>query len=304
MDINMSVSLGDLKLKNPLMGASGTFGFGYEYEDFLNLEDIGAIVTKCITLNPRAGNEKRRICETPSGMLNAIGLENPGVDYFTQNILPKIVKYNTPIIVNISATSISDFGILAKKLDLPNVSALEVNISCPNVKDGGIIFGTDYELAKKVTKIVKENFKKTVIIKLSPNITNIGEMAKHIEDAGADCLSLINTLTGMAIDAKTKRPILGNITGGLSGPAVKPVALRMVYEVNKAVSIPIIGMGGIQRGTDVVEFMLAGATCCGIGSYNFVNPKALADIKEELHNYLVENNIEDIKSLIGGLIIE
>ena len=297
----LEVNIGKLRLKNPVMGASGTFGFGKEYEDFLDVNNIGAIVTKGVTPLPRAGNPGVRIAETPSGMLNCIGLENPGVEVFIQEILPKIKTYDTAVIVNISAGSVEEYGKMAELLNIDGVDALEVNISCPNVKEGGIVFGTDPRAATSVTKSVKAHTDKTVIVKLSPNVTDIVTMAKAVEEAGADAISLINTLTGMAIDINTRKPLLGNITGGLSGPAVKPVALRMVWQCAKAVNIPIIGMGGIASANDAIEFMLAGATAVAIGAYNFVEPTALKDVADGIEAYLKQHNIKDVNELIGAL---
>lgn len=299
--VNLAVDIGSLHLQNPVMGASGTFGFGREYEDFLDVHKIGAIVTKGVTPVPRAGNPGVRVAETPAGMLNCIGLENPGVDAFISDILPKIKHYDTPVIVNISAGSVEDYGKIAQKLDIDGVDALEVNISCPNVKEGGIVFGTDPRAAAAVTESVKKHTGKTVIVKLSPNVTDITVMAKAVEAAGADAISLINTLTGMVIDIRTRKPLLGNITGGLSGPAVKPIAVRMVWQAANAVKIPIIGMGGIASAEDAIEFMLAGASAVAVGAYNFVNPSALADIAGGIEAYLRANDIEDVRSLIGAV---
>lgn len=299
--MNLAVKLGKLELKNPVMGASGTFGFGREYEDFLDVNEIGAIVTKGVTPQPRAGNPGVRIAETPAGMLNCIGLENPGVDAFISDILPKIKDYDTAVIVNISASSVEEYGEMAHKLDIDGVDAVEVNISCPNVKEGGIVFGTKPEAAAAVTRAVKTHTSKTVIVKLSPNVTDVVEMAKAVENAGADVISMINTITGMAIDINTRKPILGNITGGLSGPAVKPIALRMIWQVHKAVNIPILGMGGICTGEDAVEFLLAGATAVAVGAYNFIDPAALKDVTDGLVEYMQKHQIEDVNELIGAL---
>ncbi len=299
----LAVKIGNLHLKNPVMGASGTFGFGREYEDFLDVNKIGAIVTKGVTPLPRSGNPGVRIAETPAGMLNCIGLENPGVEVFIKEILPKIKTYDTAVIVNISASTVEEYGKMAQLLDIDGVDALEVNISCPNVKEGGIVFGTDPNAAAAVTKSVKSHTDKTVIVKLSPNVTDITVMAKAVEAAGADAISLINTLTGMAIDINTRKPLLGNITGGLSGPAVKPIALRMVWQVAKAVNIPIIGMGGISSATDAIEFMLAGATAVAIGAHNFVEPTALKDVTDGIEAYLKAHHIDDVNELIGALAI-
>lgn len=299
--MNLAVKIGNLELKNPVMGASGTFGFGKEYEDFLDVNEIGAIVTKGVTPKPRAGNPGVRIAETPAGMLNCIGLENPGVDAFICDILPKIKKYNTAVIVNISASTVEEYAEMAWRLDIDGVDAVEVNISCPNVKEGGIVFGTDPKAAAAVTRAVKTHTSKTVIVKLSPNVTDITVMAKTVEEAGADAISMINTLTGMVIDINTRKPLLGNITGGLSGPAVKPVAVRMVWQVAKAVKIPIIGMGGITCAEDAIEFMLAGATAVAVGAYNFVDPSALKVVADGIADYMKKHNIEDVNELVGAV---
>ena len=299
--MNLAVKIGNLELKNPVMGASGTFGFGKEYEDFLDVNEIGAIVTKGVTPKPRAGNPGVRIAEPPAGMLNCIGLENPGVDAFICDILPKIKKYNTAVIVNISASTVEEYAEMAWRLDIDGVDAVEVNISCPNVKEGGIVFGTDPKAAAAVTRAVKTHTSKTVIVKLSPNVTDITVMAKAVEEAGADAISMINTLTGMVIDINTRKPLLGNITGGLSGPAVKPVAVRMVWQVAKAVKIPIIGMGGITCAEDAIEFMLAGATAVAVGAYNFVDPSALKVVADGIADYMKKHNIEDVNELVGAV---
>lgn len=299
--MNLAVKIGNLHLKNPVMGASGTFGFGREYADFLDVNEIGAIVTKGVTPLPRSGNPGVRIAETPSGMLNCIGLENPGVEVFINEILPEIKKYDTAVIVNISAGTVEEYAKMAYLLDVDGVDALEVNISCPNVKEGGIVFGTDPKAAAAVTHAVKTHTSKTVIVKLSPNVTDIVAMAKAVEEAEADAISMINTLTGMVIDINTRKPLLGNITGGLSGPAVKPIAVRMVWQVAKAVNIPIIGMGGITCAEDAVEFMLAGASAVAVGAYNFVEPSALKNIADGIGEYMQKHGIEDVNELIGGL---
>ena len=299
--MNLAVKIGSLHLKNPVMGASGTFGFGREYADFLDVNEIGAIVTKGVTPLPRNGNPGVRIAETPSGMLNCIGLENPGVEVFINEILPEIKKYDTAVIVNISAGTVEEYAKMAYLLDIDGVDALEVNISCPNVKEGGIVFGTDPKAAAAVTHAVKTHTSKTVIVKLSPNVTDIVTMAKAVEEAGADAISMINTLTGMVIDVNTRKPLLGNITGGLSGPAVKPIAVRMVWQVAKAVNIPIIGMGGITCAEDAIEFMLAGASAVAVGAYNFVEPAALRTIADSIAEYMQKHGIEDVNELVGGL---
>ncbi|WP_196594251.1 dihydroorotate dehydrogenase [Pectinatus sottacetonis] len=302
--ISLAVDIGKLHLKNPVMGASGTFGFGREYEDFLDVNEIGAIVTKGITPLPRAGNPGVRIAETPSGMLNSIGLENPGLDVFIKEILPEIKHYDTPVIVNISAGTVEDYAKMAYALDIDGVDALEVNISCPNVKEGGIVFGTDPKSAAAVTKAVKGHTKKTVIVKLSPNVTDIAVMAKAVENAGADAVSLINTLTGMAIDINKRTVLLGNVTGGLSGPAVKPVALRMVWQVAQAVKIPIIGMGGIANGEDAVEFLLAGASAVAVGAYNFIDPAAVKHAADGIEAYMESNGICNLLEIIGKVKVQ
>lgn len=290
-------------MKTPVMGASGTFGFGVEYSDFLDLSEIGAVISKGITPLPRAGNSGVRVAETPSGMLNCIGLENPGLDVFKRDILPKTRHMGAPLIVNISAGSAEEYGRLAEALDVDGVAGLEVNISCPNVKEGGIVFGTDPRAAAAVTEQVRTHTKKPVIVKLSPNVTDITVMAKAVEAAGADAVSLINTLTGMAIDIHSRRPLLGNITGGLSGPAVKPIALRMVWQTAKAVQIPILGLGGIACWQDAIEFMLAGASAVAVGAYNFVNPRAVQEIAEGMAQYCEEEGIRHITDIVGALTV-
>lgn len=290
-----------IKMKTPIFTASGTFGFGEEFADFLDLSKIGGVVVKGTTLLPRRGNDGVRITETPSGMLNCIGLENPGVDALITEILPRIKKYDMNVIVNISGGTAQEYGELAKKLDIDGVVAIELNVSCPNVKEGGIVFGTSPKAAAEVVKEAKANTKKPVILKLSPNVTDIVEMAKAVEAAGADAISLINTLLGMAIDIRTQRPVLGNITGGLSGPCVKPVALRMVWQVAQAVKIPIIGMGGIMSAEDAIEFFLAGASAVSIGTANFVEPKTIEQIADGVAEYLDARGMKNIGELVGAL---
>ena len=297
----LAVEIAGIRMATPIMGASGAFGFGLEYEDFLDLADVGAVVSKGITPNPRPGNGGVRIAETPAGMLNSIGLENPGIEAFCRDILPEAAKLPTAFIVNISASTPEEYGDLAERLAVDGVDGIEVNISCPNVKVGGIVFGTDPEQAANVTREVRKRTKKPVIVKLSPNVTDITQMARAVEEAGADAVSLINTLTGMAIDGERRQPILGNITGGLSGPAVKPIALRMVYQAAHAVSIPVIGMGGIQTGEDVAAFMLAGASAVEIGAENFANPRAVVEAAEELDAYLGRQGIDFARDLTGAL---
>ena len=297
----LAVEVAGIRMATPIMGASGTFGFGMEYEDFLDLADVGAVVSKGITPKPRAGNGGVRIAETPAGMLNSIGLENPGIEVFCRDILPEAAKLPTSFIVNISAGTAEEYGEMAQMLDVEGVDGIEVNISCPNVKEGGIIFGTDPVQAARVTQEVRKYTKKPVIVKLSPNVTDITQMARAVEEAGADAVSLINTLTGMAIDVEKRQPLLGNITGGLSGPAVKPIALRMVYQAAQAVSIPVIGMGGIQTGEDVAAFLLAGASAVEIGAENFANPRAVVEAAEGLDAYLERQGIEYARDLTGAL---
>ncbi|WP_129724866.1 dihydroorotate dehydrogenase [Xylanivirga thermophila] len=300
---NLNVEICGIKLKNPIIAASGTFGFGIEYKDYVDLNKIGAIAVKGLTLKPKAGNPPPRIAETPSGILNSVGLQNPGVDYFIQNELPKLSEYDVPIIANINGSTIDEYCQVAQKLNDQPISFIELNISCPNVKEGGAAFGARPESIYKVTKDVKSCTKKPLIVKLTPNTTNIGENAAAAEEGGADSISLVNTFLGMAIDAKSRRPILANITGGLSGPAIKPLALRMVWEANRAVSIPVIGMGGIMNGEDVVEFLLAGATAVMVGTANLVTPNACIRILDELSRYMIDNSIKDISELINGIII-
>lgn len=290
-----------IKMPTPVMGASGTFGFGVEYDDFIDLKQVGAIISKGITPLPRAGNPGVRIAETPAGMLNCIGLENPGIEKFLSDVLPKVKEKapDTTFIVNFSAGSVEEFGMMAKKLDVDGVDAIEVNISCPNVKAEGLAFGTDPEVAAEVTREVKASTSKPVIVKLSPNVTDIVKIAKAVEEAGADALALINTLTGMVIDTRTWKPLLGNITGGMSGPALKPIAVRMVWQVAKAVKIPILGLGGISTAEDAVEFLLAGATAVAIGAENFVHPDAVVQVAAGIDKYLESRGLNHVSELIG-----
>lgn len=288
-----------IKMNTPILAASGTFGFGEEFSNFVELEKLGGVMVKCLTLKPRAGNKGVRIAETSMGMLNSIGLENPGVEIFLSEILPRIKNYNMNIIANISGSSVEDYGELAKLLDVDGIAAIELNVSCPNVKDGGIIFGTSPKAASQVTSAAKKNTSKPVIVKLSPNVTEITEIALAVEYAGADCVSLINTLMGMEININTWKPTLGNITGGLSGAAIKPVAVRMVYEVAKAVKIPVIGMGGIRNFADAVEFFLAGANAVAIGTANFNDPNVTMKIISNLENYLQSRGLTNISEIVG-----
>jgi len=299
---NMSVEIAGIKMRNPVMTASGTFGYGREFADYMDLESIGAMITKGLSLKPKAGNNTPRIVETPGGMLNAIGLQNVGIDAFITTKLPFLRTVNTPVIVNLYGNSLEEYGELAARLDdLDEVAGVEVNISCPNVKQGGIVFGTDPAAAAQVVELVRNATSKPLIVKLSPNVTDVVAMAKACVDAGAEALSLINTLTGMAIDINSRRPVLANITGGLSGPAIKPVALRMVWQVSRAVKVPLIGIGGIMNATDALEFILAGATAVQVGTANFLNPSAAEEIAAGMESWLVENRIGDIRELIGAL---
>ena len=302
MKPDMTVNLAGMLLRNPVMTASGTFGYGQEFAQYVDLEKIGAFVTKGLSLKPRAGNPTPRIVETPGGMLNAIGLQNVGIDAFIEKKVPFLRTVNTPAIANFFGNTIDEYVEMARRLDaIPEVAALEVNISCPNVKQGGIVFGTDPQCAFDVISACREATVKPLIAKLSPNVTDVVVMAKACEDAGADALSLINTLTGMAIDLGKRRPVLANITGGFSGPAIKPVALRMVWQVARAVKLPIIGIGGIMNAIDALEFILAGATAVQVGTASFINPGAAQEIAEGIEAWLVENNVADVKSLIGAL---
>lgn len=299
---DLSVDIGKLHLKNPVMPASGTYGYGPEFDDFYDVSRLGAIVTKACTSKHREGNRYPRMAETPMGMLNSVGLQNKGVDYFVKSIYPAISRYDTHIIVNVSDSTVEGYAEVARKLnELEKVTAIELNISCPNVKEGGMAFGTSCPMAGAVTNEVRKVYDKTMIVKLSPNVTNIAEIARAVEDEGADAVSLINTLLGMSIDAEKRRPVLSTITGGLSGPAVKPVALRMVWQVAKAVKIPVIGMGGISSATDAVEFMLAGATAVQVGTANFVDPMACINIIDGLNQYLDRHNFKYARELIGAL---
>jgi dihydroorotate dehydrogenase (NAD+) catalytic subunit len=302
MKPDMTVNLAGIELRNPVMTASGTFGYGEEFAGYVDLESIGAFVTKGLSLKPRAGNPTPRIVETPGGMLNAIGLQNVGIEAFIKKKVPFLRTVNTPAIANFFGATVDEYAEMARRLDeIPEVAGLEVNISCPNVKQGGIVFGTDPACAFEVVSACRAVTIKPLIVKLSPNVTDVVSMARACEDAGADCLSLINTLTGMAIDLNRRRPVLANITGGFSGPAIKPIALRMVWQVAQAVKVPIIGIGGIMNATDALEFMLAGATAIQVGTASFINPGAAQQIAEEMQAWLAANGVADIKSLIGAL---
>ena len=301
---DLSVSIGNLKLSNPVMTASGTFGYGKEFEDFVDLEKIGGIIVKGTTLHRREGNSYPRMAETPMGMLNAVGLQNKGVDYFIEKIYLQIKDIRTNMIVNVSGSAIEDYVQTAEKINaLEAIPAIELNISCPNVKQGGMAFGVTAKGASEVVKAVREVYKKTLIVKLSPNVTDITEIARAVEDSGADSVSLINTLLGMAIDAEKRRPVLSTITGGMSGAAVKPIALRMVWQVSKAVKIPVIGLGGIMNWKDAVEFMLAGASAIQIGTANFIDPAVTVKVAEGINDYLDRHGFTSVQDIIGGLIV-
>ena len=303
-DKRLHTTLAGIDMCTPVLAASGTFGFGEEFADFVDLSRLGGVMVKGTTLHPRRGNDGVRIAETPQGMLNCIGLENPGVDVFLQEILPPIRHYGMNVIVNISGGSVEDYAAVAERLNVPDVAALEINISCPNVKEGGIVFGTDPHAAASVVRAVRRTAQKPVIAKLSPNVTSITEMARAVEAAGADMISLINTLIGMRIDIETGKPVLGNRTGGLSGPAVKPVAVRMVYDVARAVRVPIIGMGGIASWEDAVEFFLAGASAVAVGTANFTDPAIMMKICDGLLHYMEEHDISHINEIVGAAHME
>ena len=296
----LNVNIDKLKLKNPIMTASGTFGYGLEFQDFVALEDIGGIIVKGTTFDPRQGNDYPRMAETASGMLNCVGLQNKGVDYFCKHIYPEIKDIGTNFIVNVSGSSPENYGECAARInELDNIPAIELNISCPNVKDGGMAFGTTCEGAASVVREVRRRYNKTLIVKLSPNVTNIAEIARAVEDEGADSVSLINTLMGMAIDIEKRKSLLSIGTGGLSGPAVKPVALRMVHQVSKAVKIPVIGLGGICNHRDAIEFFMAGATAIEIGTANFLDPAVTVKVRDGVNQWLDNHGCKNIQEIIG-----
>ena len=300
--VQLNTKIGSLELKNPVMTASGTFGYGTEYADFMDIDRLGAIIVKGTTLNPRQGNPYPRMAETPSGMLNAVGLQNKGVDYFVDHIYPEVRKINTAVIVNVSGSCIEDYVQTASIINtLDDIPAIELNISCPNVKQGGMAFGVNPESAAQVVQAVRKAYNKTLIVKLSPNVTDITEIARAVEGAGADSVSLINTMLGMAIDAEKRKPILSTITGGMSGPAVKPVALRMVWQTAKAVKIPVIGLGGICSATDAIEFLLAGASAIQIGTANFIDPSISEKVIDGIADYLQRYNFNSVQEIIGAL---
>lgn len=299
---DLRVKIGNLELKNPVMTASGTFGYGPEYADFVELSEIGGIIVKGTTLHPRQGNDYPRMAETASGMLNCVGLQNKGVDYFCEHIYPEIKDIDTNMIVNVSGSSPEDYAECAARIDaLDKIPAIELNISCPNVKDGGMAFGVTCEGAASVVRVVRKSYHKTLIVKLSPNVTDITEIARAVEAEGADSVSLINTLMGMAIDIEKRKPMLSINTGGLSGPAVKPVALRMVWQVAKAVGIPVVGLGGICNANDAIEFMLAGASAIEIGTANFLDPQVTVKVKNGINEWLDKHGCKSVTEIIGQL---
>ncbi len=299
---DLRVKINTLELANPVMTASGTFGYGVEFSDFIDLERLGGIIVKGTTLNRREGNPYPRMAETPSGMLNAVGLQNKGVDYFIEHIYPDIKNIQTNMIVNVSGSDIESYVKTAEAInELDKIPAIELNISCPNVKQGGMAFGVSAKGASEVVSAVRKVYKKTLIVKLSPNVTDIAEIAKAVEDSGADSVSLINTLLGMAIDAERRRPVLSTITGGMSGAAVKPIALRMVWQVAKAVKIPVIGLGGIMNARDAIEFMLAGATAVQIGTANFIDPTVTIKVIDGINEYLDRHGFKSVTEIIGAL---
>ena len=301
--VSLGVNVAGIRMKTPVMVASGTFGYGSEYADFVDLNQLGAIVVKGITREPWAGNPMPRIMETPSGMLNAIGLQNVGVDGFLSEKLPYLRDFDVPVVVNVCGETLQEYCEVTEKLDAAKgVAAVELNISCPNLDCGGMSFGVDSRLAGDLVKSVRAKTGLPLLVKLSPNVTDIAEIARAIEDAGADGLSVINTLLGMTIDAETRRPQLANLTGGLSGPAIKPVALRMVWQVYNAVQIPIVGMGGIMTGEDAIEFFIAGASAVAVGTANFVNPRASLDVTDGIREYLEKHGVHSVKALVGSLL--
>ena len=300
--VNLEISIGNLKFRNPVLTASGTFGYGSELDDFIDISRLGGILLKGTTMEPREGNPYPRMAETPSGMLNSVGLQNKGIDYFEKNIYPRVSAYDTNVIVNINGGIIEDYIELAKRIQkLERIPAVELNISCPNVKMGGMIFGTNPDSAREVIRAVRAVYSKVLIVKLSPNVTDIAEFAKIAEEEKADSVSLINTLLGMAVDIRTMKPSLSTITGGLSGPAVKPVALRMVWQVAKAVNIPVIGIGGIMNANDAIEFLLAGATAIQVGTASFIDPQVSVKIVDGIEKYLTDNGFTDVKELTGKI---
>jgi dihydroorotate dehydrogenase (NAD+) catalytic subunit len=298
--VNLGFDIGDLHFKNPVITASGTFGYGSEFDDFINVSDLGGIILKGTTIEPREGNPYPRMVETASGMLNSVGLQNKGIDYFEKIIYDKVKEYDTRVIININGNTIDDYVALAERVNrLEKIPAIELNISCPNVKMGGMVFGTNPDSARDVIRAVRAIYSKKLIVKLSPNVTNIVDFARISEEEGADAVSLINTLLGMAVDTRSMKPALSTITGGLSGPAIKPVALRMVWQVAKAVSVPVIGIGGIMNASDALEFILAGASAIQVGTASFIDPQISIKILEDIEKYLVSKGFSDIREIIG-----
>ncbi|MCR4765514.1 MAG: dihydroorotate dehydrogenase [Bacteroidaceae bacterium] len=299
---DLKVNIGELKLKNPVLTASGTFGYGEEFADFIDLTRLGGFIVKGTTLHPREGNPYPRMAETPHGMLNAVGLQNKGVHYFVEHIYPRLKDIDTNVIVNVSGSSVEDYSETAAIIDeLEHIPAIELNISCPNVKHGGMTFGVQPSAAAEVVSAVRKAYHKTLIVKLTPNVTDITEIAKAVEGAGADSVSLINTMLGMAIDAERRKPLLSTVTGGLSGPCVKPVALRMVWQVAKAVKVPVVGLGGIMNATDAIEFLLAGASAIELGTANFIDPAITVKVVDGINEYLDRHGFKSVNDLIGAL---
>jgi dihydroorotate dehydrogenase (NAD+) catalytic subunit len=300
--VDLKVKIGGIELKNPVTTASGTYGYGEEFLEFMDVDRLGAIFTKGITLENREGNPYPRMAETASGMLNSVGLQNKGIDYYINNIYPRIRHFDTHIIPNVNGSTIEDYITVASKLnEVEGINAIELNISCPNVKAGGMAFGINPKTAFEATRAVREVYKGTLIVKLSPNVTSIADMAKIVVDAGADSVSLVNTFLGIAINAETRKPILGTITGGLSGPAIKPIALRMVWDVYKAVKVPVVGMGGIMNATDAIEFILAGSTAIQIGTANYIDPAISVKVLEGIEDYMVRQGVNTVSELTGAL---
>lgn len=301
---DLRVKLGTVELKNPVMTASGTFGYGYEFTDFIDLSRLGSIVVKAVTGSNRDGNAYPRMAETPAGMLNSVGLQNKGVDYFVKEIYPTIKDFDTQIYVNVSGSTIEEYVEVAARInELDRIPGIELNISCPNVKQGGMAFGTIPATATEVTRAVRDVYSKSLMVKLSPNVTSVSDMAKAVVDGGADVISVINTLLGMAIDAEKRKPILSTVTGGLSGPAIKPVALRMVWQVSRAVKVPVVGLGGIMNATDAIEFILAGATAIQVGTANFIDPTISVKIVDGINDYLERHKMSSVTELIGALAV-
>jgi dihydroorotate dehydrogenase (NAD+) catalytic subunit len=299
---DLSIEIAGLNLKNPVLTASGTFGYGNEFDDFFDVNTLGGFIVKGTTIHPRQGNAYPRMAETPSGMLNAVGLQNGGVNYFIDKIYPGLKHYKTNILVNVSGSTVEEYIACAELInDLEFISGIELNISCPNIKEGGMAFGTSCPAAESVVSSVRKVYHKTLMVKLSPNVTDVAEIAKAVEGSGADCISLINTILGMAINAESRKPILSTVTGGLSGPAIKPIALRMVWQVSNAVRVPVIGLGGIMNATDAIEFFLAGASAIQVGTANFIDPMTTQQIISGIENYLDRHQFKSIKDIIGCL---